>query len=131
MSLSTLKNAVNTGVKGLDREHNRLVGVMQEIAANFERQGTAERVSGWFGELYVDVIAHFALEEAFMRDRRYEDYKAHKDDHERLLEELRLMMESFEEGMCDGCGMDLRDCLEAWFVGHVTQMDARLRLLVQ
>ena len=53
MSLSTLKNAVNTGVEGLDREHNRLVGVMQEIAANFERQGTAERVSGWFGELYV------------------------------------------------------------------------------
>ena len=66
-----------------------------------------------------------------MRDRRYEDYKAHKDDHERLLEELRLMMESFEEGICDGCGMNLRDCLEAWFVDHVTQMDARLRLLVQ
>lgn len=131
MSLSTLKQDISTGIEGLDREHTRLVSVMQEIADNFERRNSAERISGWFGELYVETLAHFALEESLMRNYKYTGYEEHKADHERLLEQLSLMMESFEEGMCDECGMSLRDCLEGWFIGHVAEMDSELRTLTE
>lgn len=46
MSLTTLRKDVSIGIEGLDREHARLVGVMQEIAANFEQHQARERVSG-------------------------------------------------------------------------------------
>lgn len=66
-----------------------------------------------------------------MRDRNYAGYEAHKADHERMLEELSLKMESFERGTCEDCGASLGDCLAEWYTGHATEIDARLKDLVQ
>jgi len=126
MSLTDLKNDLRTGIEGLDYEHRRLVGVMEAICENFERAEAARTVTGWFGELYADVSAHFALEETLMRKSRYAAYRAHKADHERLLERICTMMKSQEEGKCADCGLTLRTCLEAWFGQHAREMDAAL-----
>jgi hemerythrin-like metal-binding protein len=129
MSLTSLKDNFRTGIKGLDYEHRKLVGVMEAICYNFERAAATGTVSGWFGELYAQVSAHFALEEALMRKERYVAFEAHKADHERLLDQIRTMMESYEDGKCADCGLSLRACLEAWFAGHAKEMDAGLRNL--
>ncbi len=126
MSLTSLKDGLETGIKGLDYEHRRLVGAMEEICDNFEQVESRRTVSGWFGELYAETSAHFALEETLMRNSRYAAYETHKADHERLLERIRSMMESYEDGKCLGCNLSLRACLESWFAAHARDMDAGL-----
>jgi hemerythrin len=84
-----------------------------------------------FGALYAKASAHFALEERIMREKKYAFYDAHKADHERLLDQIRHMMEAYEDGMCTDCGTSLRACLEAWFAGHVADADTGLRTLAE
>ena len=59
MSLTSPKNDVNTGIESLDHGRRRLVGVMEIICDNFEHAEITLTASDWFGELYVEVSAHF------------------------------------------------------------------------
>ena len=129
MSLTSLKNNLMFGIESLDYEHQRLVGVMETICDNIESKQPSYMISDWFGELYAEVSAHFALEEALMSKKGYVSVEAHKADHERLLELIRSKMESFEKGMCVDCGMSLRTCLEMWYSKHAKEMDVELRNL--
>lgn len=127
MSLASLKDQLSTGIESLDHEHRKLVGTMEELCASFDAARSPEEVRGLFGALHARAAAHFALEERLMREKKYPRYEAHKADHERLLDQVRAMMEAFEAGRCKDCGVQLRDCLEAWLAGHVRESDAGLR----
>lgn len=129
MSLSSLKDNLNTGIDGLDYEHRKLVGVMEEICDSYDRGETL--VSELFGTLYSRVSAHFALEESIMREKNYALYDQHKADHERLLDRIRFMMEAYEKGLCADCDTSLRDCLEEWLAEHVANADMALRSLAE
>ena len=131
MSLTSLKHGLKTGIDGLDYEHRKLIEVMEALCDSFDRAGSAREVSDLFAALYAKASAHFALEESIMRDKKYAFYDAHKADHERLLDQIRHMMEAYEDGMCTDCGMSLRACLEALFAGHVADADTGLRTLTK
>ncbi len=129
MSLACLKTDLRTGIQGLDYEHRELVGVMEEICNNYERTEVTRSVSDRFGELYAEASAHFALEEMFMRRKQYAGYDVHKADHEKLLDQMRSMMDSYEDGKCTNCNLSLHTCLEGWFAGHARYIDSGLRSL--
>ena len=60
-----------------------------------------------------------------MRERSYDQLVQHKTDHERLLDEIRDIMEDFEAS----AGFDERSLaqrLDAWFSRHFETHDARL-----
>jgi hemerythrin-like metal-binding protein len=129
MSLSSLKDKLNTGIDSLDYEHRKLVGAMEKLCDSHDRAESS--VSDLFGTLYAEASAHFALEESIMRERNYAFYDAHKADHEQLLDRIRFMMEAYEAGQCVDCDTTLRACLEAWFAGHVANADMVLRTLAE
>ncbi len=88
--------------------------------------GAEARVGEYLGDLYGQVCAHFALEEEFMRQERYDLYDEHKADHEALLDEMRYMMDAYDAGVCETCGTTLGECLRSWFCKHFEAKDARL-----
>jgi hemerythrin len=77
------------------------------------------------------VSAHFALEERLMSEKNYAFYDAHKADHERLLDQIRRMMEAYEDGECADCGTNLRACLDTWLADHVRNADTALHTLAE
>ena len=89
------------------------------------RDATADRVLAGLGDIYAQISAHFALEEKYMRESRYPEFAAHKEDHEKLLDELRDIMDRVED---DGDYDDERLAheLERWFTEHFRTHDARL-----
>lgn len=131
MSLTSLKNGLRTGIDGLDYEHRKLVGAMEAISDSFDRAVIAQEVSDLFGDIHATASAHFALEESLMRKKKYAFYEAHKADHERLLDKIRVMMEAYEDGVCMDCGKSLSVCLETWLAGHVKNADTGLRTLAK
>jgi hemerythrin len=66
---------------------------------------SAERIEAFLGEIYARISAHFALEEKDMQARAYPERPAHKADHERLLDDLRdIMDEVHDQGVLDDAG---------------------------
>jgi len=49
------------------------------------------------GEIFAKISAHFALEEKEMRELKYDHYEDHKQDHEQLLDDIRDIMDEYED----------------------------------
>ena len=118
-----------TGIDYVDFEHKRLLELINRIADHLEGDPSAESVADCLGEIHDRVAAHFALEERALREHGFADFAAHKADHERLLDEVRTMMEAFDRGACEGCRTTLDRCLVRWFASHAGNRAAHPRAL--
>ena len=99
MALLAWHKDFTIGVPSVDYEHQGLIRLINELHANLVRQTSEYTVSDFLGEIHAKIAAHFALEEKIMRERRYDEFEDHKTDHERLLDEIRDIMDEYEEHM--------------------------------
>ena len=125
MSLIEWKDEFSVGVPDVDHEHQQMIALINELHANMSQPESKFGVEDFLGEIYNQISAHFALEEKIMRERKYDQYLDHKEDHERLLDELRDMMDDYEENAAFD-DEALADALRVWFTEHFKTRDARL-----
>ena len=125
MTLLQWKEEYSVGVDAVDHEHKELIDLINRLYDTAASRKSREAVLAFFGDLFKSISAHFALEERFMREQGYEQLAAHKQDHERLLDEIRDIMDDFEEGE-ELDDLALAQSLEAWFSRHFETHDARL-----
>jgi hemerythrin-like metal-binding protein len=124
MTLLEWRDAYTIGIEEVDHEHRELIGLINTLHASLEADRSAARVEEFLGEVLSDISAHFALEEKVMRARRYDAYVEHKADHERLLDELRELMDELATGVpLDDERLATR--LSEWFGRHFRTQDAR------
>lgn len=115
------------GIASVDHEHREMIRLINELHAHF---GAGGLVAEFLGEIYTRISAHFALEEKVMRERQYDQYADHKADHERLLDEIRNIMDDVEDqgGYPESV---LADRLRSWFGDHFRTRDARLHRFLE
>lgn len=130
MALLQWKTDYETRIAAVDYEHQRLIGLINELHQRLTGPGGQSAVSEFFGDLYAAISAHFALEERVMRERAYSGYTAHKADHERLLDEIRDLMDEYETRFDPSCGDNLGQRLDVWFGRHFQEMDAPLHAAI-
>jgi hemerythrin len=120
------RETYSVGVPAIDFEHRELIDLLNAIIDTLEAGGEIEPILNFLGEVNSGISAHFALEEQIMREQSYDQYPDHKADHERLLDDIREIMDAFS----DGSYSDRRDALALrlhdWFVEHSKTRDARL-----
>ncbi len=109
----------------MDHEHRELIGLVNQVHEALASEKSEEWVSEIFGDLFRAISAHFALEERFMREHRYNQAAQHKADHERLLDELRDTMDDHRGGQAPSVER-LSASVDAWFTNHFKTHDARL-----
>ena len=96
MALIEWREEFKVGVASVDHEHAELIGLLNQLdAEQAEAVGQAAALD-FLGEVHAKISAHFALEEKEMRDRGYDQYADHKADHERLLDDIRDIMDRVE-----------------------------------
>lgn len=118
----------SVGLPEVDHEHREMIAMINTL--QLESAGNTEIASvlAALGEIHARISAHFALEEKCMTSLGYEGYREHKADHERLLDDLReIMDEVTTTGRFDPEALGTR--LSAWFVGHFSTLDARFHHL--
>lgn len=113
----------SVGDPELDHEHRVLIDLVNRTAGTMLDGSPATETS--FGDLLRAIAAHFALEEKQMREAHYDQFGEHKADHERLLDQLRDIMDAADDA-AEHTPDDLVTTLEAWFAGHFSTHDARL-----
>jgi hemerythrin len=125
MKLLQWKEEYSVGIEAVDQEHKQLIDLISRLHEALDAPDAKSTVPRFFGDLLKGISAHFALEEKFMRDRRYDELASHKGDHERLLDDLRGIMDAFELSD-DVDRVELAQRLDAWFSHHFRTHDARL-----
>ncbi len=124
MSLIQWKDEYSVGVPDVDHEHQELIDHINRLHERLD-EGDRGSVVDALGQIYNLVAAHFALEERVMLMNEYPEYSAHKEDHERLLDEIADLMDEAEtEGDYDPG--KLSHSLDEWFGTHFRTFDARL-----
>ncbi|HEY1472461.1 MAG TPA: bacteriohemerythrin [Pseudolabrys sp.] len=125
MALLQWKDHYSVGIDAVDHEHKELLELINRLHAELTATGEKLSAEAFFGDLYKGISAHFALEERFMRERGYDQLAQHKADHERLLDEIRDIMDDFEDHD-EAASAELGSRLDAWFSRHFETHDARL-----
>ncbi len=125
MPLIEWKDEFSVGVPSVDHEHRELIELINATYEHLSQEGSEETVVDFLGEIYVKISAHFALEEKLMRDYQYDQYEDHKAEHERLLEEIRDLMDDYEDNACFN-DASFAEQLQQWFSVHFKTKDARL-----
>ncbi len=128
MTLLEWKDDFQTGFKSIDFEHQNLITNINKIFEGGE--SSKEKQLKALGEIHALIEAHFALEEKIMRDRRYPAYLPHKQDHERLLDEILDIMDAVEKNGELDTTMALRERLAAWFGVHFASLDKDLHTML-
>ncbi len=125
MALIEWREEYCTGIRGVDFEHEALIGQINSVYAMIEQDSARDLVIDSLGEIYGSISAHFTLEEQMMRRRGYDRYAEHKADHDRLLDEIREITEEYEASV-DLDKAAFQHKLTNWFQLHFKTHDARL-----
>ncbi len=130
MPLIEWRDDFRTGIDAVDYEHREMISLIN--GAHVKLQGTPSRdeVESFLGEIHTRIAAHFALEESIMRARGYDQFVDHKEDHERLLDSIRDIMDHYDAGDFDGMSDELSHRLQDWFVEHFKTKDSRLHRML-
>ncbi len=125
MVLIEWKTEFEIGIPDVDHEHQEIITLINDLHEAMSGENATISVMDFLGEIYAHVAAHFALEEKIMRTNSYDQYRDHKADHERLLDELRDIMDDYEENAYFS-DEEFAGHVERWFTEHFKTKDARL-----
>ena len=127
MTLLQWKPSYTLGVPSVDHEHRELISLINATYSHMDNASVSDAIEGCLEDIYAAISSHFALEERHMREARYGEYQAHKDEHEELLDQIRDMMDGFVDDPRAGEKI-LQARLADWFGQHFATFDARLHL---
>jgi len=125
MTLLKWKPSYALGIPSVDMEHREMIALINHLYAGLNERGVPEQIESVLEDIYAGIAAHFALEERHMREANYDEYAAHKDEHEELLDQIRDLMDVFESDPATGRD-SLEKSLSDWFSNHFATFDARL-----
>ena len=126
MALIEWREEFSIGIPSVDYEHKGMIRMINRLHEEMSAAPSRHTVSDFLGEIHSLISAHFALEEKEMLEMGYEAFDDHKDDHERLLDEIRDIMDEFEADDSGDYAEALSHRLETWFTEHFRTRDARL-----
>ena len=126
MTLVQWRDCYSVGAESVDGEHKALVDRINRLYDQLMAENEPLAVSTFFEDLIKAITAHFVREERFMRAHGYDQLPQHKEDYERLLDEIHSLIDEFDR--CDEAGReDLAARLDGWLSGHFETHDARLK----
>ena len=127
MTIIEWREEFKTGDPAVDHEHQQLIDDINGVYAGMGDGPPDDETMRRLGDLLAHITAHFALEEAVMREQLYDGYQPHKDDHEVLLDHISDIMDAYEAGVFMDRREEFGNGLRDWFAGHFGTLDARLQ----
>lgn len=125
MILVPWRDDYRVGAKSVDDEHRALVDRINRLYDQLMVEEDPQAVAAFFGGLINAITEHFVREERYMRERGYDLLPEHREDYERLLDDIRTLIAEFDRNEEEGRD-DLATRLDGWLSYHFDTHDARL-----
>ena len=123
------KDEYRTGIAAIDHEHKELVTVINALFETLDKGSPTIEIRTALGDIHMLIEAHFALEERIMRDLQYAAYTLHKADHDKLLDDIRDIMETAEILPGEDITSNLQSRISDWFGIHFGTFDRAFHTL--
>ena len=124
MALFEWKNDYSVKIQSIDREHQVLFSMINELHDAMKLGKGSKVAPGILARLLDYTREHFAYEESLMVRAKYPDYAAHKSEHEKLTKEVIQMKQDFARGD-SAISLSLSDFLSQWLQAHILNRDMK------
>lgn len=99
MELMTWVEDYRVNIAEVDEQHQQLIQMLNDLhdSLSAEREVIGVKLNG----LVQFVLNHFATEERLMTENNYPDYAQHKENHDKLVEQVASLQGKFNAGEAD------------------------------
>ena len=125
MDLFQWNDDYSVGVAEFDGDHRRLLQLANAAVNKVVRGNEPEAASEVLDDLIAYAEGHFAREEEAMQRSEYPRLSEHRDEHHRLLNEVRLLKSRFIAD--DMNPAQVAKLMVDWVVLHIQHMDRQYR----
>jgi hemerythrin len=126
MSYREWRPEYNVSVKAFNEDHKKLFGYLNELQRGLS-SGLGVSSMGYIIKGLVDyTIEHFRREEILMGKYQYPEYEIHRDEHNKLLDEVGQFYSEFQEGKST-FSLELLSFLNEWVTDHILNTDMKYK----
>jgi hemerythrin len=124
MSLIQWNENLSVHVPELDRQHQRLIDLINKLHAAMVQGKGAELLRPLLDEVLQYTVTHFDAEEKYMQQVKYPDFATHRAEHEQLKRKARELVSSLENGSAR-LSVPTMNFLRDWLTNHIQRVDRK------
>lgn len=123
---------LSVGVELIDSQHKELIAAINRLTdAMWEGKGPAE-TGNLLAFLADYVVSHFSAEEKLMVKQQYPGYEAHKEAHDKFVQEFLKIKSQYDKGeMSSSLTIKVLDDTWDWLRKHIRGVDKELGKFVR
>ncbi len=124
MSVIKWRDSYNTGVEQFDKEHHKIVELINEMFLAMRDKAGQDQVEKLLNEVVSYAGYHFDNEEKAMAESNFEELETHRQEHEKLKEETERFHGLLEEDFNNGTKIFYK-FLREWLTNHILDCDMK------
>jgi len=125
MPLMNWTEKMAVGVRLLDTDHQKLVGMLNELYDAIMKGQGKETLGKVLDGLVDYTKIHFAHEEKFFAQTNYPDAVAHKKEHDALTLQVLEVQKKHNSGQTITLSLEVINFLKNWLTNHIQASDKR------
>jgi len=122
MSLITWEDKYSVKVPRLDKQHQQLFSLINQLHDAMRMGQANEVMSRILGELIAYTKNHFAAEEQMLQSSSYPDLKAHQAQHREFTDKMLSFQKELGAGKMT-LSIDVMRYLRDWLSNHIMKTD--------
>jgi len=123
MPLMTWTESMSVGVKILDDDHKKLVGMVNQLHDGIMDGHRAEALGKVLDQLVSYTKVHFDREEAMFTKTHYPELAGHKKEHDDLIKKASDLQARYKEGASSMLSLETMSFLKTWLAHHIQGCD--------
>jgi hemerythrin len=123
MEFMTWTPDLSVGVKVLDDDHKKLIGIINQLHFGIMAGHKREILGAVLDQLVDYARLHFAREESLLARSDYPDLVAHKLEHQKFMAQIANVRERYITAPARSLDMELMILLSDWLVTHIEGTD--------
>jgi hemerythrin len=117
------------GIQEIDNQHRELIQLINDLLKICREDTTDENYES-FNRLVAIILEHFhkhfEAEEKLMLEKKYPRYEEHKKRHDKLIEDIKKMMDKIVNEKQKMSLINMVIFLREWFVENIYIMDKQM-----
>jgi hemerythrin len=112
----------SVGVREMDEQHKRLIGIINELIETDNTTVDSETIFDILTKMTNYALSHFEEEEQYMIKYNYPDYSIHKDQHSKFKDQLITFCKDTKVHK-ESIPTEIFSYLKTWFTNHILETD--------
>jgi hemerythrin len=123
MPLVNWDDKMSVGVKAMDNDHKKLVGMLNELHQGV-LSGDDQKTLGAVVERLIQYTKdHLAREEKLLAKYGFPDCHEHHQQHDQMIAKVLIAQANFRCGKADFLTAELMEFLKDWLTSHILESD--------